>query len=261
MENKYDKCFWEFEQQHKDKAKLINDELKKQYNLKNVNSSFEKDYLDSICLNFHLYSNELKEWVITNVLPQFAEKTLISCYLIKLTDALMLNDKDKVFSIMKSFKAINLIKDIQLKENKISLITKNNEEITFKNLFNDEKERNEFRGRCHSGCEFLIKNQEMFIKDSTIVTLRDKYIGKYPIYHSVILSKKGYIIDPARNMIMKLEDYRKLLKPFVIMCISREQMLKEIENLKQTDKHFNQSNLNNVLKLAINTQINHNKIR
>lgn len=258
MENKYNKYFWEFEQKHKEKAKLINEELNKQY--ENINYVFEKDYLTSICLNFHLYNNELKKWVLYEVLPHFTKETFISYYLMKLTDALMLKDEKKINSIMSSFKEIGLIKDIELRGNKIILITNDDNVVKFKNLFNDEVVRKEFKNRCHSGCEFIIKNEDSLSQDSYIITIRDRFIEKTPMYHSVILSKKGYIIDPARNMIMKLEDYKKLFKPYSIMCISREQMLEEIEKLQETDEEFNQSKLNNVLKLTINRQINYNKI-
>ena len=255
MENKYDRGFWEFEQRHKQNGKEIDKLLDEQFALKTCNNqNFEKDYLDSICLNFHLYNKELKEWVINSVLPHFSVETLISCFLIKLTDALMLNDGDKIFSIAESFKAIRLVRDIKLNGNQIILVTNNNDKIKIKNVFNYEKERNEFKSRCHSGCEFLIKNQEIFAKDSAIITLRDRYIGKYPMYHSVILLKCKYVIDPARNMIMLKEDYKKLLKPQVIMCMTREEMLEKIDTLTKTDEQFKESKLSNVLKLAINYQ-------
>lgn len=258
MENKYDRAFWKFEQKHKQKGKEIDKMLGEKFVLKTRNNkNYGKDYLDSICLNFHLFDNDLKDWVTNEVLPHFEDNTLISCFLIKLTDALMLDDTKKINSIMKSFKAIKFINDIKLKGNTIILVTKNNEEIKLKNLFNNEKERNEFRSRCHSGCEFLIKNQEIFAKDSAIITLRDRYIGKYPLYHSVILSKDKYIVDPARNMIMLKEDYKRLFNPDVIMIVAKEKMLKEIKLLEKKDNDFNNSNLSNVLKLAINRQINH----
>ena len=258
MENRYDKYFWEFEQKHKEKSKLINTELERQYNSRNFNEFFGKDYLESICLNFHLYNTELKNWVIYDVLPHITKETLISCYLIKLTDALMLKEEGKINSIMTSFREIGLIKDIELKENKIILTTKNNEVVKFKSLFNDKKGRNEFRSRCHSGCEFLINNHQSLKDDSAIITLMDTFIGKYPIYHSIILSKGKYVIDPARNLVMKLEDYKKLFKLDIIMSVDREKMLEEINRLQENDDDFNQSNLNNVLKLAINRQIYHN---
>lgn len=255
MENKYNKYFWVFEQKNKNNAKSINTSLNKQFNSKVSDEIFGRDYFESICLHYHLYNNDLKEWVKCEVLPRFTEETLISCYLIKLTDALMLKEEGKLNSIMNSLREIGLIKDIELKEDKIILTTKNNEVVKFKSLFNDEEGRNQFRSRCHSGCEFLIKNHDTLKNDSAIITLRDSFIGKYPIYHSIILSKRKYIIDPARNLVMKLDDYKKLFKLDIIMCIDREVMLKEINKLKEIDNDFNKSNLNNVLKLAINRQI------
>ena len=255
MENKYNKYFWEFEQKNKDNARSINTSLNKQFNSKDPNEIFGRDYFESICLNYHLYNNDLKEWVKREVLPHFTEETLISCYLIKLTDALMLKEEGKPNSIMNSFREIGLIKDIELKEDKIILTTKNNEVVKFKSLFNDEEGRNQFRSRCHSGCEFLIRNHETLKKGSAIITLRDSFIGKYPIYHSIILSKRKYIIDPARNLVMKLDDYKRLFKLDIIMCIDRETMLEEIDRLKETDSDFNKSNLSNVLKLAMHKQM------
>lgn len=257
MENKYNKYFWKFEQQYKDKAELINITLKEQFNSKVSDKIFGNDYLESVVLNYHLYDRKLKEWVKSEVLPYFTEETLISCYLIKLTDALMIYDIDKISSIMVSFKEIGLIKDIKLKENKIILVTKNNEVVKCKSLFNDKDSRNEFRSRCHSGCEFLIENHESFKNDSVIITLKDSFIGKYPIYHSIILFKNKYIIDPARNLVMKLDDYKKIFKLDIIMCIDKEEMQEEINRLEKTDADFNKSYLSNVLKLAINRQINH----
>ena len=258
MENKYNKYFWNFEQKNKDKAKSINMLLKEQFNSKVSNRMSGSDYLESICLNYHLYNNNLKEWVICEVLPHFSEETLISCYLIELADALMLKEEGKINSIMTSFKEIGLIKDIQLKENKIILTTMNNEIVKFKSLFNDEEGRNEFRSRCHSGCEFLINNHESLKDNSAIITLKDKFIDKYPIYHSIILSKGKYVIDPARNLVMKLDDYKKLFSLDIIMCIDRKTMLEEIEKLQENDDDFNKSNLNNVLKLAMYKQMKHN---
>lgn len=257
MENKYNKYFWDFEQKNKDNARLINISLNKQFNSKNLNEIFGRDYLESICLNYHLYDNKLKEWVRRKVLPHFTEETLISCYLIKLTDALMLKEEGKLNSIMNSFREIGLIKDIGLKEDKIILTTKNNEVVKLKSLFNDEDGRNQFRSRCHSGCEFLIQNHDSLKNGSAIITLRDSFVGKYPIYHSIILSKGKYVIDPARNLVMKLDDYKKLFKLDIIMYIDRETMLEEINKLKEIDNDFNKSNLSNVLKLAINRQIKH----
>ena len=138
MENKYNKYFWEFEQQYKDKAELINITLKEQFNSKVSDKIFGNDYLESVVLNYNLYDRKFKEWVKSEVLPYFNEETLISCYLIKLTDALMIYDIDKISSIMVSFKEIGLIKDIKLKENKIILVTKNNEVVKCKSLFNDK---------------------------------------------------------------------------------------------------------------------------
>lgn len=254
MENKYDMGFWKFEQKHKEEAKLINRELNNQFKFQKENEIFEKDYLNSICLNFHLYSTKLKQWIIKTVLPFFTNETLITYYLMYLTDSLMVNDKEKLNRVMSSIKEIGLIKDIKLNNNKINLITNDNEEINLKNIFDDVEVRQQFKNRCHSGCEFLIRNDSNLSEGSYIITIRDRFICKKPIYHSVILNKKGYIIDPARNMMMKLEDYKKLLKPQAIMCMTREQMLEEIERLKETDQQFNESKLNNVLKLVINYQ-------
>lgn len=254
MENKYDKGFWEFEQQYKETTKLINNELKKQYSLKVSGNEIDNDYLHSICLNFHLYSPKLKQWINKKVLPYFTNETLISYYLIHLTDALMLQDKSQLNVLMSSFKEIGLIKDIKLCHNNFILITNDNEVIKLKNFFNDESVRQQFKNRCHSGCEFLIRNEANLGEGSYIITIKDRFVGKKPIYHSIILTGKGYIIDPARNMLIKLEDYKKLLKPQVIMLMTKEQMLKEIEILKEIDEQFSQSKLNNVLKLAINNQ-------
>ena len=80
MENKYNKYFWEFEQQYKDNAELINITLKEQFNSKVSDKIFGNDYLESVLLNYHLYDRELKEWVKSEVLPHFTEETLISCY-------------------------------------------------------------------------------------------------------------------------------------------------------------------------------------
>lgn len=261
MENKYDKGFWEFEQQYKEQAQLIDSELRKQYSLKISNNDVDNDYIRSICLNFHLYSFQLKEWILKTVFSYFTKETLIACYLIHLTDALMLNDKEKLLLLKSSMKQIGLIKDIKLQHNKIILITKDNQVIKLQNLFNEEKVRNEFNNRCHSGCEFLIRNYTDLSDGASIITIQDRFIDKNPMYHSVILTKNEYIVDPARNMIMKLDDYKKLFNPQIIMCMSREQMINEIETLKEIDEEFNKSELNNVLKLAINTQINRKQLR
>lgn len=258
MKNRYDQHFWEFEQKNKDKGKSINTMLNEQFNSKIYSDEiFKKDYLESICLSYHLFDRKLKEWVRCEVMPHFTEETLISCYLMILTDALMLKDINKINSIMKSFVEIGLIKNISLEENKIILLTKNNELVKFKCLFGDEKERKEFKSRCHSGCEFLIKNNELFQNNCAIVTLKDSFIGKYPIYHSIILLKEKYVVDPARNLFIKLDDYKKLFKMDIIMCIDRNTILEEIDKLTETDDEFNNSELNNVLKLAIRNQFNY----
>lgn len=255
MENKYDNGFWEFEKRYKERAQKINELLEEQFKLRILDNNFDGDYLNSICFNFHLYNPNLKKWIKTNVFSNFTEQTIISCYLLRLTDALMLNETNKINSLINSFKSTDLIKDIKINNNKIILITNNKDKIKIKNVFDFEDIRHQFSGRCHSGCEYLIINDPKLKNNSQIITLRDRYIGKFPIYHSVILFKNKYIIDPARNLIMSFSDYKKLFNLDIIMIVDRKTMLQEIEELKEKDSDFNQSSMNNVLKLAINRQI------
>ena len=125
MENKYDKCYWEQEIKDAEAAGLTDLHLQIQFNAKvSGDKRFQKYYLSSICLYYPLFNDDLKNWIINTILPNFPKETLINYYVINLAEAAMLKDINKIDSMIKSFKAIGLIEDIKFENNRFVLINK-----------------------------------------------------------------------------------------------------------------------------------------
>ena len=60
--------------------------------------------------------------------------------------------------------------------------------------------------------------------------------------------------DYAHNIIMNFDDYKELYKPNILFYASAKKIYKEIENLKVSDKEFNDNNCE-LLNYAIDKQL------
>lgn len=259
MENKYDKYYWENELKDVEAVKLTDLYLQIQFNSKVTDDArFKKNYLSSICLYYHLFNADLKNWIINTILPNFSKEALITYYIINLTEASMLHDINKIDSIIKSFNSIGLIKDIKFENDKFFLITKDDKKIKFKNLLSNQEEADKFKNNCHEICESLLLNDERYKDGTNAVTIIDRYTKGYKLYHSILV-KENYAIDPARNILMNFDNYKELFNPEIINILSREELIKETQELSELDKEFSEGENCDLLKCAMHKQMKKEK--
>lgn len=267
--NKYEETFHIYEGKFREISKIKNrllcvkyyrfilEKLGKKECLKIYNTYKFDIILKEICC-FNELDELLQKWLLENAIPEINKESLISHFLEFLNDSVVYNNTELRKTLMSSMKLIGLVKDIIYEENNIFILTtNNNERIKFikssKTVEDIEKNRN----RCHNiaydsiVCESNLK----VINKCTVVTILEKDIYNSTRYHSFIIYD-GVINDFARNIIIKIEDYKKLFKPEFILNIPAEDFITDIKIVESKDKEFKEANLCKVLKYSIHKQMN-----
>ncbi len=216
-----------------------------------------KDLDNHFCLTvildkFYTFSPTHQQFLIKKILGKISNNAIYLFY-IQMTCHLLIEKRyDELGKTLKSFVATGLIKNAEVSDDKviIKIILPDNTEIKYSHIQEEKELLDEYRGECHNVTLYFLKNCEN--ANGAAVVLEDRELfGKY--YHSFLL-ENGIMFDLAHNIMMKYEDYLKLINPTVLILEDRNTILNNIKEL-ENNKSFVDSEYSDILKYAISKQV------
>lgn len=215
-----------------------------------------KDLTNSFCLaflldNFYNFSEDSRNNLMKSVISKINKGALYNFYIRTSCYELMTKEFKYLDKKLRSFVQTGLVTNAEVSDNKkiIKIILPDDTEVKYMNLDSKGNLAKASNTECFNVISGILKKTDE--KASVVVVLEDREIfGKY--YHCFIV-KNNIVSDFAHNIVMKYEDYLRLINPKVLICEDRETVLSEISRL-ENEKSFEESNYVDVLKYAMNTQ-------
>lgn len=161
--------------------------------------------------------------------------------------------------MLKSFVSLELVKQANYnEENKyISLVLNDDTIVNYLNIPLEQKLIDAYRTNCHAVSSDFLRRCD--VTNNIAVVLEDNELyGKY--YYSFVL-QDDVVYDLSHKLVISYESYLKLIKPIVLIKKDRATFLKEILKLEETDKSYSKSKYVDVLKYAMDTNSNKNKVK
>lgn len=142
--------------------------------------------------------------------------------------------------LMASFQETGLIKDIVYNEAKalFRLTTLDDDKIYLKNVFEKDEIDDTLKahGYCHQCTYNILKNNKNNENLYSVSVIEKNLIGKNSIHSFVAIN--NFLIDYAHNVMMKYDDYVKLVHTKKIMYVKTDRIIKNIDKLYDKDKEF-----------------------
>lgn len=266
--NKYDKKFHSVENeriitkyQKLSLAASVKFYVLSNYRVEDLYNLLSSDSHETLVYSFFELDNrpiKFVEWMKTNILPKLNKRALISLFIQNLTNNLVVENLEAINQLMKSFKLTGLIRDIKLVKNIFYITLLNGKTVRFTKRLDDLEQIKQYSCNCHN-VSYQYFNR-MFLDDmeTYCVTIMEKGVYNKDRYHTFLLHD-GIVHDLSRNFVMKYDDYKELFNFKIINFVNGRQMLKNIENLKNRNLEFKQSDMCDVLKYAIHKQLKKEK--
>jgi len=215
-----------------------------------------KELDNSLCLRLILnklykFSDDEKK-ILKKVLSRINKNSLYKFY-IKNSCKLLLEKKfDELDEILKSFVATGLVKYAEVNDSKviIKIILPDDTEVKYTHIQLDKKLLEAYKRNCHMVTSYFLKNCEK-TNGAAVVLEDNELFGKY--YHSFLLAD-DIMHDLAHNIMMKYEDYLKLINPTVLINGDKHTILTGIKELEKNSKSFTDSEYIDIFKYAIECQ-------
>lgn len=200
--------------------------------------------------NFHKFSLYSQDYIRKKVFNKLNKNALYNL-LLRRSDAMLLGKYyDLLDGLLKSFILIEFINDASLSDDKsgIQIILNDGTKIRYKNIDLDRKTILQANGECHSIVFTMLEEMnKMNVDCSAAVVMEDRPLfGK--LYHSVII-KNNIMYDFSHNIMMKFDDYVRLINPKIILYEDKDTILDNINALNE-----NKSKYAPLLKYAIERQ-------
>ncbi len=203
--------------------------------------------LSQILINYSEYSMDIKIWIKNNILKEFDSDFILGYFITALSCSIRYKEKITTEKIIKSIKELNLAKEIKYNyENNSFSIDDMVIAVYNANLLFETSEN-----LCHQSVLEFIKLSYAFRPglEGVVALLKDRYGNEY--YHSFLQEEK-FVIDPAKNIRMNVDDYYDVFKPEVILKMNAKNIIEETSKY-ENDKY------NALLILAVNEQIKKQK--
>lgn len=164
----------------------------------------------------------------------------------------MRKEYDMLEETLKSFVATGLVKNAGVSEPKaiIKIILPDDTEVKYTHIQLDKELLDAYKSQCHIVTSVFLKKCEG-TNAAAVVLENNELFGKY--YHSFLLVD-DIMHDLAYNIMMKYEDYLKLINPTVLINEDRNTILNNIKELENNSKSFVDSECVDILKYAISKQ-------
>lgn len=199
-------------------------------------------------IKFYKYNDKEKQYLKNNILNKF-NQTYLYEFFIKLTCELLLEkDYEMVEDVLKSFVALDLVKEANLSKDKmvIELTLLDDTRVNYSHVPLDKDLLDAYKTYCHEVTLGFLKNID---NSQALVVLLDKELcGKY--YHSLYMHD-GIVYDLAHNILIRYENYVKLFNPTILINEDKDTILSNIKDMKENNKKFSKSKFVDILKYAI----------
>ena len=220
-------------------------------------SSMDMSNIDDLKLFSHIINNISKypqaASVILENLEQlnYNKESFIHCLLRNLNYYILEKNKEKVSSLIESFKLLSLVKDIRQTDtiNNIDIyeiITNDGGCIKFRPAVISLEAAKMVLCECHLYSQLHIQKFDDY---AVTLDFRPLFTDKR-FYHSVIL-RGDNIIDISNNFVMRSEDYTKLFSPRVITKTNYHDLCAKVDDIEAHDEEFVQFKKIKLLKNAV----------
>lgn len=231
------------------------------YGRKNLSQVYSFNSNETLVYNFltlEKHSKDFIEWMKKNILSKLNKEALISLFIQNLTSRLIVEDEESINKLMESFKLTGIIRDIKLVKNVFYITLLDGRIVKFTKRLDDLEQVKQYSCNCHSVSYQYFSNMHSDDNETYCVTIIEKGLYNKDRYHTFLLCN-GIVHDLARNFVMKYDDYKELFNFKIIMFVKGRQMLSNIENFKNNDPEFKESNTCEVLKYAMRKQMKKEK--
>ena len=184
-----------------------------------------------ILVEYSTFSNETKKWCKKNIIDKINKNWLYEQFLMYCSNDLLNNESDSIMQIFKSFIELRLIDHAQIidvEDHKvIEILIFTGDKVRFSHVPLEKELVDEYRGDCHAVTSTFMKKANINNTQKVVVALENnELIGKG--YHSFIVDN-DIMYDLAHNVIMKYNDYLKLVKPEVLVYEDSNMVLDKIK--------------------------------
>ena len=218
-----------------------------------INNHFVITY---ILLEYCNFSDKSKKWYKKNIIDKVSVNWLYENFLTNCSNNLLDKEFDFIKQAFKSYTELGLIKSaeiIDVKDDKaIEIITPSNDKIRFSHVPLEKELVDAYRGYCHAVTSRFMRGANSNKMQKVVVVLEDnELVGKG--YHSFIVNN-GVMYDFAHDIMMRYEDYLRLVKSEVLVYEDSTQVLNKMKNMEY-EKDFANSEYVDILKYGIAKQL------
>lgn len=258
--DKYKEIYNSFESNEKEKAKIkkdyINNLLKEEMLQRNLPFENDINMMAYILINIFSFDLSFRNWVKENIIPRLNINGLKDFMISSLSYGIAQNNTNIITNCINAIKWFEIGKIVIIETSfegrKTIIIDSNRFKVyNYNNIFNVYEQKN----HCHKEAMSLIKKTSFRQIDCIVALLKDIYGNTY--YHT-FLKEGTYIIDPAKNIVTDYDTYLKYYNPNILIQEEGTKILDEIKNQNENNKDFKDSQLDDILKLAIDFQMKHN---
>ena len=258
----YEKYWYKTEGINRIKNNLINTKytikiysyISKKYGIetsKKLYKDFDKNITKRLIFGLWLFDENLVNWIKNNIINKLNKESILGSFIELLNNTLTTKDETLRNIYIKSLKLSGLVKDIEYKNDHYIITLLDDKKIKISNIITKEETIDYIEGKCHIlAHEYILKHNKQNIY---LVTILEPSMYGLDMYHSFIVDN-DYVIDYTRNILMKYEDYINTLKPNIIICKERNEILSDIDKLRN-DKSFKNDSTEDILKYALHKRI------
>lgn len=258
----YEKYWYKTEGINRIKNNLINTKytikiysyVSKKYGIetaKKLYKDFDKNITKRLIFGLWLFDENLVNWIKNNIINKLNKESILGSFIELLNNTLTTKDETLRNIYIKSLKQSGLVKDIEYKKYHYIITLLDDKKIKISNIITKEETIDKIEGKCHLlAHEYILKHNKPNIY---LVTILEPSMYGLDMYHSFIVDN-DYVIDYTRNILMKYEDYINTLKPNIIICKERNEILSDIDKLRN-DKTFKNDSTEDILKYALHKRI------
>ena len=229
--------------------------INKNYGYEEMKKIFEKsrdNIVKDFVLGVHLLNPNVQNWVRDNILTILDRESILGVFIECLNNSNTKNNKKMIDIYIKSIKILGLVKDVEYMDDYFILTTLDDEQIKFSNVFKNVEGINKVAGRCHN-LSYRYMNKHKDKGNVYSVTIIEPDFYGQGMYHSFIV-RDDFVIDYTRNIFMKFSDYKKILKPNIILYIEANDFFDKLNELNNNEK-FKNDNTADVLKYALHCKM------
>lgn len=256
--DKYKEIYNLFENNEKEKNKINNliNLLENEMIQRDIPFENNINIVAYTLINICNFNANFQCWIKENIIPELNINGLKDFLISSLSYGIAQNNTTTITNSINAIKWFEIGKTVSIQTNFEGSKTILIDDDKFKvynntNIFNVNNQKK----HCHKESVSFLKETRFRQIDCIVALLKDIYGNTY--YHT-FLQEGTYIIDPAKNIVTHYDTYLKYYNPNILIQEAGTKILDEIKKQNENNKDFKDSQLDDILKLAIDFQMKHN---